>query len=81
MPLSEPFPLPRKVLRYIYIYIYSKQQPAKKRNMKDLRSTWSIVYELTGVEEDYGKFGRQRESCTFDRGRKETWNGAAPEGT
>lgn len=49
--------------------------------MKDLRSTWSIVYELTGVEEDYGKFGRQRESCTFDRGRKETWNGAAPEGT
>ena len=80
MPLSEPFPLPRKGAE-IYIYIYSKQQPAKKRNMKDLRSTWSIVYELIGVEEDYGKFGRQREACTFDRGGKETWNGAAPEGT
>ena len=49
--------------------------------MKDLRSTWSIVYELIGVEEDYGKFGRQREACTFVRGGKETWNGAAPEGT
>lgn len=49
--------------------------------MKDLRSTWSVVYELIGVEEDYGKFGRLREACTLDRLGKETWNGAAPKGT
>ena len=49
--------------------------------MKDLRSTWSKVYELIGVEEDYQNFGRQREAYTLDRVGKGTWNGAAHEGT
>ena len=49
--------------------------------MKDLRSTWSKVYELIGVEEYYQNFGRQREAYTLDRVGKGTWNGAAHEGT
>ena len=69
---------------YIYINIYIYKDPSSsllKRDMKDLRSTWSKVYELIGVEEDYQNFGRQREAYTLDRVGKGTWNGAAHEGT